>query len=154
MSVRHWSEIAPEDAVDIVLPRDDVIGPVTSEHEPCPWPWDPQQLVGVPLGQYHCPFCGEMVLAGMPHLDYRICRHCGTEVYFDLKRRVWKHSEHDHVACSLRTLGPAVAEPASGLAAREAEHRVMSVPPAEEPYCREHDIFNCPYAHAPMNEET
>lgn len=36
----------------------------------CPWPFDPWQLYGAPLGQYHCPYCGSMVLAGMSHLDY------------------------------------------------------------------------------------
>ena len=37
---------------------------------PCPWPFDPWLLYGAPLGQYHCPYCGTMVLAGMEHLDY------------------------------------------------------------------------------------
>lgn len=27
----------------------------------------PERLIGVPLGQYHCPDCGAMVLAGLPH---------------------------------------------------------------------------------------
>lgn len=27
----------------------------------------PELLVGVPLGMYHCPDCGAMVLAGIPH---------------------------------------------------------------------------------------
>lgn len=69
--VRDWFEIAPADAINIVLPRDDIRGPLTSEGLPCPWPWEPQQLVGAPLGQYHCPYCGEMVVAGVPHPDYR-----------------------------------------------------------------------------------
>ena len=66
-----WSEIGPADAVDLALPHPDVIGPVTSFGEICPWPWEPQQLVGVPLGQYHCRYCGDMVVAGVPHPDYR-----------------------------------------------------------------------------------
>jgi hypothetical protein len=49
-------------------------GPVT-DHTPtetCPWPWDPGSLPEFsPLGQYHCPYCGTMVIAGMRHLDYR-----------------------------------------------------------------------------------
>jgi hypothetical protein len=65
-----WSDIDPIDAVDIVLPRDDIEGPINELGEPCPWPWEPQQQVGVPLGQYHCPYCGGMVIAGQPHLDY------------------------------------------------------------------------------------
>jgi hypothetical protein len=28
----------------------------------------PLLLAGAPLGQYHCEFCGEMQLAGTPHL--------------------------------------------------------------------------------------
>ncbi len=29
-----------------------------------------QQYIGAPIGMFHCPLCGEMVLAGMPHPDY------------------------------------------------------------------------------------
>ena len=28
----------------------------------------PEMLIGAPCGQYHCPACGEMQMAGMPHL--------------------------------------------------------------------------------------
>jgi hypothetical protein len=70
-SRRNWYDIHPKDAVDIVLPRDDIIGPLNEIGEPCPWPWEPQQLVGAPLGQYHCPYCMAMVCAGVPHPDYR-----------------------------------------------------------------------------------
>ena len=34
----------------------------------------PENLVGVPLGMYHCPDCGAMVLAGLPHPD--LCKLC------------------------------------------------------------------------------
>ena len=37
--MRHWTEIAPKDAADIVLPRDDIKGPINEMGEPCPWPW-------------------------------------------------------------------------------------------------------------------
>ena len=67
---RHWTEIEPKDAIDIVLPHPDIAGPINEMGEPCPWPWDPQQLVGVPLGQYHCEYCGGMVIAGIPHPDW------------------------------------------------------------------------------------
>ena len=30
----------------------------------CP---DPRLLLGQPIGMYHCPECGEMQIAGMPH---------------------------------------------------------------------------------------
>ena len=68
---RHWTEIEPKDAVGIFLPRDDITGPLNEEGESCPWPWDPIQLKGAPLGQYHCGYCGAMVLAGEHHIDYR-----------------------------------------------------------------------------------
>lgn len=67
----HFSKIDPKDAVDIVLPHPGIQGPLTQEGEECPWPWDPIQLKGAPLGQYHCVYCGEMVIAGMDHIDYR-----------------------------------------------------------------------------------
>jgi hypothetical protein len=28
---------------------------------------DPRELVGQPIGMYHCPKCGEMVVAGLKH---------------------------------------------------------------------------------------
>lgn len=67
----EWYDIAPADAVGIDLTkRLDITAPLTTEGERCPWPWEPQQLVGAPLGQYHCGYCGEMVLAGVRHIDY------------------------------------------------------------------------------------
>lgn len=67
---RHWSDIAPADAVDLDLSKDlTITAPLNEAGQRCPWPWEPQQLVG-PIGQYHCPYCGAMVLAGAPHIDY------------------------------------------------------------------------------------
>lgn len=37
------------------------------ERVPCPE--DPLALLGQPIGMYHCPYCGMMVLAGLPHLS-------------------------------------------------------------------------------------
>jgi hypothetical protein len=46
--------------------------------------YDPSGLVNVPLGMFHCPNCGQMVVAGLPHPDYshmndpdlaRICKN-------------------------------------------------------------------------------
>jgi len=34
--------------------------------------YDPMQMAGLPIGMFHCPECGEMVIAGMPHPDYSI----------------------------------------------------------------------------------
>lgn len=70
----HWSEISPADAVDITLPWDGPDGrveaPLNEIGEPCPWPWEPQQLKGAPLGQYHCGYCGGMCVAGVPHPEW------------------------------------------------------------------------------------
>ena len=68
--LRHWHDIEPADAVNIALPHPGIQGPRDTAGQECPWPWEPQQLVGVPLGQYHCRYCGEMVIAGLPHPDY------------------------------------------------------------------------------------
>lgn len=68
----HWRHIKPEDAVGLDLTqRTDITAPLNEQGERCPWPWEPQQLAGTPMGQYHCPFCGAMVIAGMPHTDYK-----------------------------------------------------------------------------------
>jgi len=67
-----WSDIEPRDAVDIDLNvRTDIDAPLNENGERCSWPWEPQQLKGAPMGQYHCPYCGAMVMAGLPHPDYR-----------------------------------------------------------------------------------
>jgi hypothetical protein len=34
--------------------------------------YDPRERAGEPMGQFHCPECGEMVLAGAPHPDYSL----------------------------------------------------------------------------------
>lgn len=68
----HWTQISPRDAAGINLAeRTDIEAPLNEMGERCPWPWDPQQLAGAPLGMYHCPYCDAMCLAGVPHLDYR-----------------------------------------------------------------------------------
>jgi hypothetical protein len=77
--VIEWFSIEPRDAVDIALPCDGIDGPCNEMGEPCPWPWEPQQLGGLPLGQYHCPYCGAMVLAGIPHIDYRAVTEEATQ---------------------------------------------------------------------------
>jgi hypothetical protein len=69
-----WTDFTPQEAKEaglVLTERLDIEAPLNEIGERCPWPWEPQQLVGVPLGQYHCPYCGAMVLAGVPHLDYR-----------------------------------------------------------------------------------
>lgn len=67
----EWFDIAPADATGINLSvRLDITAPLNDMGERCPWPWEPQQLVNVPLGMYHCPYCGAMVMAGLRHPDY------------------------------------------------------------------------------------
>ena len=55
---------------------------MTSEHiHLCPH--DPMQLAGMPIGMYHCPECGEMIVAGIPHPQYRTfgCRECDSILF-------------------------------------------------------------------------
>ena len=33
-------------------------------------PFNPIIYLNQPIGMFHCPWCGEMVLAGQPHVDY------------------------------------------------------------------------------------
>lgn len=71
--MKRWQDITPREAAErrLNLAVDlDITAPLNEEGERCPWPWDPQQLVGAPMGQYHCPYCGAMVMAGLEHLDY------------------------------------------------------------------------------------
>lgn len=68
---RRWTDIEPSDATELDLSKDlTITAPLNENGERCPWPWEPQQLVGAPIGQYHCDYCGAMVIAGIPHLDY------------------------------------------------------------------------------------
>jgi len=39
---------------------------------------DPTKIEGA-IGQYHCPGCGEMVIAGIPHLDYDLLNNLTEE---------------------------------------------------------------------------
>ena len=32
--------------------------------------YDPRQYLGQPIGMYHCPECGEMVVAGLNHTEH------------------------------------------------------------------------------------
>ena len=41
--------------------------------------FDPRPLAGMPIGMFHCPACGEMVLAGVAHppsLDELLAGYC------------------------------------------------------------------------------
>jgi hypothetical protein len=69
--MKRWQDIAPRDAVGLDLSkRLDITAPLNENGERCPWPWEPQQLVNAPIGQYRCGYCEAMVVAGFEHLDY------------------------------------------------------------------------------------
>lgn len=68
---RYWYDILPNEATKFKEGIPAECAPLNEMGEPCPWPWDPQQLSGAPIGQYHCPYCGGMQLAGLKHLDVR-----------------------------------------------------------------------------------
>jgi len=45
---------------------------LSSTKRPCPE--DPEKLCGQPIGMYHCPYCGCMQVACMPHMcDSDLC---------------------------------------------------------------------------------
>lgn len=68
----HWQDILPADAVNLNLTeRLDITAPLNENGERCPWPWEPQQLGGAPIGQFRCSYCLAMCVAGLPHLDYQ-----------------------------------------------------------------------------------
>ncbi len=43
---------------------------------------DPVKLKGQPIGMYHCPECGEMQIAGLPHTT-PMCEDCFDKLYVD-----------------------------------------------------------------------
>lgn len=53
--------------------------PMNEIGERCPWPFEPLFLVGAPMGQYHCGYCGGMQIAGTPHLDWSYCHRHNIE---------------------------------------------------------------------------
>ena len=61
--------LIPNDDGTYRLPWSDIPNGL-GEPMQCPIPFDPLFLIGQPIGQYHCPYCGSMVIAGFPHPDY------------------------------------------------------------------------------------
>lgn len=71
---RQWTDIPPADATELDLSKDlTITAPLNENGERCPWPWEPQQLVGAPIGQYRCGFCG----AEYPGDDNFVGQLCG-----------------------------------------------------------------------------
>ena len=67
----------PEDYPDMVIPHHDLrrllalveAGErVAWAAEPLICQHDPLTMLGKPIGQYHCPECGQMQVAGVPHI--------------------------------------------------------------------------------------
>jgi len=44
--------------------------PINMDGEACPYPIEPMLYVGQAIGMFHCSYCGEMQVAGMPHTDW------------------------------------------------------------------------------------
>lgn len=71
-AIIYWAEFDPKVAAEeglVCYEGSPIQGPINELGEECPWPWEPQQLTEAPLGQYHCPYCGGMVVAGIAHFD-------------------------------------------------------------------------------------
>jgi hypothetical protein len=90
--MKHWYEISPEEAAKQRLDlskRTDIKAPKNEEGEVCPFPWEPQLLTGAPLNQFHCQFCGAVVVAGIPHVDY-------SDVEVDIENIFlgWEYRDH------------------------------------------------------------
>jgi hypothetical protein len=47
-------------------------------------PGKPEELKGLPLGMYHCEYCGAMVIAGLPHPTDEQVREQGDIPYCEL----------------------------------------------------------------------
>jgi Recombination endonuclease VII len=42
-------------------------------------PYDPKEMAGKPIGMFHCPLCGIMCVAGLPHPHMKLCNRCGEQ---------------------------------------------------------------------------
>jgi len=63
---------------------------------------DPVKRYGQTIGQYHCPDCGAMVIAGIPHPP--LCQRCLTRTHpaFDILRNKCKV----YIICPVRNITP------------------------------------------------
>lgn len=72
--VRSHNHNIPDDTLkfikDAALEKWEKIMEDKKETTKCPY--DPREMSDQPIGMFHCPLCGEMVIAGMPHPDYSI----------------------------------------------------------------------------------
>ena len=49
--------------------------------------FDPKQLAGQSIGMFHCPACGQMVIAGIDHPNY-------DELYGSEEKELEEEKEH------------------------------------------------------------
>lgn len=76
--MRNWREVTLDEVKEAATNRKkfdeftkDIELPVNQLNEECPFPWETELLKGQPIGMYHCQFCGELCIAGVPHPDYK-----------------------------------------------------------------------------------
>lgn len=74
-NAKSWEEFTPKEAANLSLDLgkeelQHIKAPLNEIGERCPWPWEPEQLGGAPIGQFRCSYCNAMVMAGMKHVDY------------------------------------------------------------------------------------
>lgn len=62
-------------------------------------PYEPEHLIGIPLGMFHCEICGIMICAGMPHGSIKWIGEFETgyadypdEVYLAMNKAIEKES--------------------------------------------------------------
>jgi len=64
--LQHFDKVDARDSLvfsEVAAPSD----PSEKKHTwPCPG--KPEERKGQPIGMYHCEFCGEMQIAGLPHV--------------------------------------------------------------------------------------
>ena len=64
-----------------------------------PCPEDPTELAGQPIGMYHCPYCGEMQIAGMEHVPPQFAEQwdCDQTRPCTEQEKCWIHRGFDDV---------------------------------------------------------
>jgi hypothetical protein len=55
-------------------------------------PFDPTTVHGA-IGMFHCRWCGEMLVAGMPHPDYHLMNDPNWEGWAELERSNARQSD-------------------------------------------------------------
>ena len=53
----------------------------------------PEYLIGAPIGMYHCPDCGALIMAGLPHP--RLCELCLDRKHPDFDKQKEEEDEYN-----------------------------------------------------------